>query len=684
MGEILKRIAVCFPAYPILLIASLLISSVALAQEPKSTKPWTSVTYTEYPVGGYQVDKGRSLSTDGSANYGIDINSKIAIKIDNNKLRESISPLLLSQEDRKYADDLIVVLDKLTTVSKTVEAAVFQTTDTISSYQIAVKTGNDQEFKAKAKLMANTIKKLMGTLREARLNRLLLDGVPKKDAELLSKTMFTSVLQRGNDPYNWNALGALFSEEITASQKNYDKIMLKLGAQLEIKAYLMSKDGQIIPVYVPGYNTVETGPAAYYTKMKYEVPQDQIDIYKKNVELAKSIGEAKDVGEALIKQIEVEFATQIATINQLSSSVDSELKSEWVKFTALAKWKDVKLLEAWQDSIKAELNKTQQGIKVIEQITVVKEDIAKINNFADFLKELSEVHNTLGKMDSVQALQYIVGMVKKYSDLNDGSNPIAAITQNAWVKYKGDITTLITDVEKLDSATQILLKSGGPIDDLKALIGPIDKIVAALGGNNEDLVSLFSKLLGISPAVMAADLPVPKGLKHVDVNADMNTSIDLTTIKQSRTENDTLEIQYKIFHGDQAIGDIWTDRFKMRVFGWYDNFFAGLAFVQQNNQNSWKPTATLSWIISHRSWPNSKESGLSGIEGFEIFSGLGITTMPLNFTGNQNVEVGLAPTISLLNNRLLFGYGVDLQASRNVGFCFFSIRLLGNSGFLPK
>lgn len=680
----MDKISINLPAHLIVLMASLLICSVAVAQEPQSTKAWTAVTYTEYPVGGSQVDKGRSLPTDGNANYGIDVNSKISIKIDNNKLRESIAPILLSQEDRKYADDLIVVLDKLTTVSKTTEAAVFQTTDTISSYQIAVKTGNDQEFKAKAKLMANTIRKLMGTLREARLNRLLLDGVPKKDAELLSKTMFTSVLQRGNDPYNWNALGALFSEEITASQRNFDKIMMKLGAQLEIKAYLMSKDGQTTSVYVPGYNNIETGPAAYYTKMKYEVPQDQIDIYKKNVELAKSLGDAKDVGDALIKQIEFEFATQIAAINQLSTSVDSELKAEWTKFTALAKWNDVNLLNAWLDGIKAELNKTTQGMKVVEQIAVVNEDIAKINDFANFLKELSEVHSTLGKMDSVQALQYIAGIVKKYSNLVDGSNPIPAITQHAWVKYKGDITALLTEIEKLDNATQILLKSGGPINDLKALIEPINKIAAALGGNNDDLVSLFSKLLGISPAAMAADLPVPKGLKHVDVNADMNTSIDLTTIKQSRSENDTLQIQYKIFRGDQAIGDSWTDRFKMRVFGWYDNFFAGLAFVQQNNQTSWKPTATMSWIISHRSWPNSKESGLSGIEGFEFFSGLGITTMPLNFTETQNVEVGIAPTISLLNNRLLLGYGVDLQANHNIGFWFFSIRLLGNSGFLPK
>jgi hypothetical protein len=84
--------------------------------------------------------------------------------------------------------------------------------------------------------------------------------------------------------------------------------------------------------------------------------------------------------------------------------------------------------------------------------------------------------------------------------------------------------------------------------------------------------------------------------------------------------------------------------------------------------------------MQYRNWPGRKWGFLETLTNSWLLSGIGVTTVALDFSESQDVELGLAPTLSMLDNRILAGYGWNLQAEDNRGFWFFSIRLFSRSG----
>jgi hypothetical protein len=88
----------------------------------------------------------------------------------------------------------------------------------------------------------------------------------------------------------------------------------------------------------------------------------------------------------------------------------------------------------------------------------------------------------------------------------------------------------------------------------------------------------------------------------------------------------------------------------------------------------------MSWLLTFNQWPTTgNERPPSAIK---ILSGAGLTTMALDFDPNETVELGVAPTLSFINDKVMIGFGWDLQAAKKRTFAFFSIHLLSRSGFL--
>ena len=192
--------------------------------------------------------------------------------------------------------------------------------------------------------------------------------------------------------------------------------------------------------------------------------------------------------------------------------------------------------------------------------------------------------------------------------------------------------------------------------------------------------------LAAAPARLAANLPTPVDQVRLGLAADatLDTSFDLKTIAQTREDSNEIWITYRFYRGDEELGLGWTDKFMLQTFGWQDQVTAGLAFAQQDGGDTWKPTANLSWILKKRSWPTTGENGLEGIDSPEWFSGFGLSTMPLDFEATEDIEVGVALTASFMNNRIMFGYGVNLQGIQNDKFWFISLRLFQNQGVMRQ
>jgi hypothetical protein len=106
-----------------------------------------------------------------------------------------------------------------------------------------------------------------------------------------------------------------------------------------------------------------------------------------------------------------------------------------------------------------------------------------------------------------------------------------------------------------------------------------------------------------------------------------------------------------------------------------------LVFTQQNAQSK---VGADRWILGNKAWPSVNGAGLGAVEGIRWFSGFGVSTMALDYQDEEPLELGIAGTISLINDRLLFGYGANLQANETRGFWFFAFRLFGTPGLANK
>jgi hypothetical protein len=175
-------------------------------------------------------------------------------------------------------------------------------------------------------------------------------------------------------------------------------------------------------------------------------------------------------------------------------------------------------------------------------------------------------------------------------------------------------------------------------------------------------------------------LPVPEGQKRIEVEQNASTSFNLQTIAGARSPGDNVRLAYAFYQGDQSVASTaWTDVFDLRVYGWQDKAIASLALIRRLSEDKFKPTAAMSWLLTSKPWPRSADDTKRRLA---ILSGIGLTTMALDFDSSETVEVGIAPTISFFNDALLLGYGWNLQTKKDRTYAFFSFRLLSRPGFL--
>jgi len=155
---------------------------------------------------------------------------------------------------------------------------------------------------------------------------------------------------------------------------------------------------------------------------------------------------------------------------------------------------------------------------------------------------------------------------------------------------------------------------------------------------------------------------------------------------------DRVDVQVSVFRGATEDGKLkdspaiisWIDSFEIGSFGIQDTIVSSLAFAQQEAVDDWKPAATVSWILSSRRWPQSDAASRLRINRFRPLSGIGISASALDFVEDTDIEIGFAPTVSFLNDFLLFGYGWNLQAEEERGYWFLSVRILKGQGILER
>jgi hypothetical protein len=647
-----------------------------------------AVRYREHPEGGPQRDTGRVLETSGGASYGVSIDSRIDIAVDTACLRAALGGYLLTPEQVARAGTLATRLHDLRVVGDSLSSAMLLFAEANRAYAAAMR-GPDPLAALQA---VGKFERIMGAVNSgltsamsARLadtrQRATASAGEVRDAAILAvRPQVVAVLAPAiRKQYDFQALNDIISNEVKLAHHELDELP-HAGLAMEIRAHLTNARGESTPIFLPGYNTAAVGPDTPTPHLVFAVSPEQAKLYAYYDSLAKSLKANQSLGDAVLAGLKqdlvasgTDVTTMIGTLHGTVDSVDASL-------ARLQRWENASARDAWIASFAVGLAATPSGAAVIAKWDGVASVAARLERKVATARGLARTRDNFAAGDIQGAMNAVLGALSlipvPVGERLTGS-PISAAS------WRADVDTLdqfVKAVNALPGDIRTRLLKDGPVADLQAFSIAGLRIATTLASSSEMARVWLAKAFNSELARSSANRPDPPGQQRVALSADPNTSLNLRTIPVPRSEGDVVDVSYAFYADDRKLPGSWTDDLHLRQFGALGRPAAGLAFTRQLTESTWSPTAAISWMLAYHGWPSdARDHGLGS--SLRAIS-LGFSTMSLNFDSAQKVEIGLGATLGLLDERILLGYGQNLQAASNGGFVFFSFRLFSASGSL--
>jgi hypothetical protein len=687
-------------------LALLLPIGPTITKEAAASTVADSVKYREWPEGGSYLDNGRTLNAEEHARYGIDINSHVDLEVDSASLKRKLAdkaPGGLSPEAQKLQARILLLQE----MSHQVNSAMKNLQKAFADFNSAKENPRlwDQanksisEFSGQMKSITDPLKKAIGL-------RLQAEGTVTTEKERKTQTdaMINSIYIN-DGTYDWRVLLQLYEAELAALDKALSNMVPQLDKlQMEIQGHIFrAGNPQGEPISLSRYNTVKECIPTPLPKVTFNVPSDQLKLYEENLKTVQNMTDAKSVAEAMRMQLAIEAQRLRALLEQSFASAAAAVKQSRQSVEALGFWEDQDKAEGWLTEARKKAGTSEDGKRIIAAYLKLQVSLVALYQDArfdlDVMARYAEMRSAIENQTPEQAMMTILNKISEFAQAQRAGKVYllmpAALQPATWRARKADVEQLIKAVK--ESAPEIAKKleadvnfeGRNPIQDAQAAAEAFNNAVVEVSKVSQDIPVWLAQVLQLPPALAVGELPRPEGQERLSiVKDDLGTSFDLQTICGPRSEYDQIRITYKYYKGDVELDAGWHNDFQLRKYGWKDSVVAGISFTRQRSTNTYKPTASLSWILDHTSWPGTKkdgtvEKGVGGKNDIELFSGFGLTTMSLDFDPQQDAELGLGFTLSFLNNKILVGYGTDLQASDHTGFWFFSINLFQTTGMFP-
>lgn len=693
MNRLLTRIVLSSKLRVLLLlifyIQFSLISGSPFVYTAFGEEPWDAIKYREWPEGGSQKETGRELKADRNIRYGIDTNSHVDINVDENKLRDIIIGQYLSPEMSANVEKINSRLSLLKELSGKIKGLMI---DLDKLYVIWDEIAKDPTIDAVNKrnnqisAFSSAMKKVFNVLENTIIERFVYQGKSAADAKKEMEAILIPMLNESG--YDWNALMAQIQQEIKFLDDELKKVADNQPS-IKIMAHILrsTEVGMGEPIYLPGHNTVEACRPTPVQKVTFNVPDSQRELFNKYSESVKNMNDAKTLGEALKQQLEVQGEALKESLINSVPSVTSAVSSAKESMSSVEFWGDENNRKQWIAKLNNTLRNSREGKDLSEKLNNLQTEITtivtKINTDIELMNSFTKLKDNLATATPANALQTILATLKSAESLPD------AISPKTWEDRLNTIKAAIDGLEdSLKKSPQLItefekvkLNKRNPIADFKSTSAAINNVILQVKNIKPEVSAWIGKALNRQTVLAVANLqPVPGQEIHKIGNKQLDTSFDLKTICGGRNEFDTIRVTYKYFQGEDELSAGWYNDFQVRKFGWQDTVVAAVAMTNQIGTDTYKPTASLNWIIDYTWWPTNAEKGVGSVNAIEWFSGGGITTIALDHDQTQDTELGLALTASFLNNKILVGYGADLQAKEDKGFWFFSINLFETPG----
>jgi len=663
-----------------LLRAAVLITgcAAALARTLPAQQPDCATSgfrYTEWPERGPRAEKGRPLPPARGGDYGVDINSRIQIAADTGCLLAYLDQAAGST-DTAASNALRARIDALSTLVPAIPQAEAALKQTFEAYARRTADGL-AAFRTQVSASARKIRSILVPLQAAIQARLEYGGMARAEADLqASQEMDPILTPAGPAAYDWDAARQLIDREIRLTRVDLDQLRGRTAYQLEIRAHLLSGKGQY-PVALAGYNDESRCAETRVEPIELAIPAEQLALYQKAESLEHTIGAVRGTSNAILQSLSVEVAGLRPTLDSLWTRAGQAVAPATAAGKTLIRWTEGNALRNWVTSVADALSADPKGEVVQQTLVALTTELKEASADLQALQALAGLKDQLAGADARAAMQIILGRFAQLRQATqDGVAPFRALQPTAWARRADLIKQLVDQVGQLPPALRDRIRNdpNGPVRDIEALVAALRQVGNSLQGLSEEAVALVERLLGLPPVVLAANLPEPAGVRRLPVATVLGTNIELRRICADRHENDVVQVEYRFFAGERPIPG-WTDRFRLRVFGWRSRVAAGLAFAIRQHTDTWRPGASVSWIFTHRNWPGETSRGLGSPSGWNQV-GFGLTTVNLHFESDEAIELGIGPSISLLDDRLIVGAGWNLQAHGNHWYGLMSIRLL--------
>lgn len=668
------------------------------------------VTYREWPEGGSYGEHGRTLKAEEHARYGIDINSHVDIEVDSALLKQRLTdkvPGGLSERALKVQ----ARIRQLEEVSRQIDGTIVMLQLAFSDFDKAKSDprlwdqakGSIRKFSDQMLSIITTLKKAIGLRLEA-------EGIVKDEQEkkkIVNERILPIYIPSGG--YDWKELVKLYQQELAALDRELEKLIPDLDKlQMEIQGQIFRTGGSRgEPIHLPRYNEVKECIPTPVQKVTFNVPGDQLELFKEYSETVKTMQDAKSVAEAMRIQLAADAKRLRVLLEQSFESAGAAVREAKQSVEALQFWADQENASGWLKAANTKIGGSQEGKKIIAEYEKIQSGLTGLYLQArydiDVMARYAELRSTIAGqapeeamitiMKEINAISYQVIQARR-----TGKPELLlpeALRPSTWLARKEDIEKLIKSVK--DSAPAmaaqletVKFKERNPFQDARLMSEAFGRMVDEVSKVSPEIPVWLAQVLQLPPVIAASEMERPAGQERFSIlKEDLSTSFDLQTICGQRSEYDQVRVSYIFYNNNVELDSGWHNDFQLRKYGWKDNFVASVSFVKQRSTNTFKPTASISWILDYTTWPGKNkdgtfEKGVGWKNDIEWFSGGGLTTMALDLDPNQDTELGLGLTLSFLNNRILVGYGWDLQSRQQKNFVFFSINLFKTSGMIPS
>jgi len=614
-----------------------------LAQEP-------IVTFIEYPEAGKIIKLPEVQFW-----YDVDINSYIDVNFHPSALAFDDSHILSSPESfrlRKELNDL----NKLLAKARDELDGYVRSIDTLRIRLLEEADPEvEEKFRKKLKEHGLFIEKLLDVLGpvvgEERLDQALRIPDP----------LYTDVVSLLVEHIN-NVQQKLLAETSLLIQNN--KLFLNVWC------IHSSKGKEPTAIHLNNYDNLEEGSFQIIDKLTFARTEEEDSHLKESIRFHENLRKlVKDIGD------------KDSEIRQVFRELREQFFSSLRDFENLFGTQDLlSLLNEIEKEIKQSLSSEDIGAlrDVLKGLEELRNELTKFFVLKDDHALLFEEFSKQRDASPLLLFELLSERIGRFAELKDKLSDIAKPDRINRIRKLVEITgTTFEEMaisipprlsEKIDEFVKEKSQAWiASFSNLKKILEKYDSLsdyLGALGG----LVKRMTFVTTISDKVGDVGDLMPEEIRDVAFSEAPPTAIDIP--RTNRQENDIYNLYVRVYRESSSILSNEYS-FRIKKYGTYARWTGNLIFAKGEWQESFQPATSVSWILHHRSRPEErggKIKGGGGVLGNVLNLGIGLNSVV--FSSEGDIEFGLGIAITLLNDTLQIGYGINFQRNNRRGYFF--------------